>query len=458
MNNRRIAIFGTCWWGFGVMGCTPSKQTVCRNCNSQCSPVRRSYSSDVHRSSTSTHDGDHRHIVALTSTTLGYLQLDSSKPNQVRHDPVLAQIFQEPVRENLPEKKSKEFAVGVIEAKTWSKMINEKITKTTPTTPIRTPPGEPETINTWELMEGLDDSSPLRPPSTVDLDHIRRFSYIVNSNSIPQEKDRDVEVLCKPLWLQIKEKNHSDSNSNSNNTSIASYLDPNQKPLISERQQSSEGNFLDVVRRSLQDGKTEIMSGQTQKDKLILYFTSLRGVRKTYEDCCHVRVILKSSGARVDERDVSMHSGFKEELKELLGDRFGGGGGLPKVFVGKKYIGGAEEIRQLHDEFQLDKVLEDCEMVDEGGGGGGCGGGGRCEACGDVRFLPCETCSGSCKIYYEVDSDEGEKEEENDYGFQRCPDCNENGLVRAIKLVRAFLFLKICFFSFPRSWDGRMLK
>ncbi|KAL7608918.1 hypothetical protein Lser_V15G13056 [Lactuca serriola] len=400
------------------MGCTPSKQSVCRNCNSQCSPVRRSYSSDVHRSSTSTHDGDHRHIVALTSTTLGYLQLDSSKPNQVRHDPV---------RQNLPEKNINDFAVGIMEAKTWSKMINEKITKTAPRTPIRTPPGEPETINTWELMEGLDDSSPLRPPSTVDLDHIRRFSYNVNSNSIPQEKDRDVEVLCKPLWPQIKERNHSDSNSNSNNnTSIASYLDLNQKPLISERQQTSEGYNLDDVKRSLQDGKTEIMTGQTQKDKLILYFTSLRGVRKTYEDCCHVRVILKSSGVRVDERDVSMHSGFKEELKELLGDRFGLGGGLPKVFVGKKYIGGAEEIRRLHDEFQLDKVLEGCEMVDDGGGGGG----GGCEGCGDVRFLPCETCSGSCKIYYEVDSDEGEKEEENDYGFQRCPDCNENGLVR----------------------------
>ncbi|KAL4568447.1 hypothetical protein LXL04_024060 [Taraxacum kok-saghyz] len=387
--------FGFSWWGFGVMGCTPSKQSVCRNCNAQCSPVRRSYSSDAHRSPP--HVGDHRHVVALTSTTLGFLHLDSSKPNMVCHDTVLSQIFQEPVRQILPEKNSEDFSE------------NENMTKISPEIPIRTQRSEPETINTWELMEGLDDSSPLRPPSTAN--HIRCFSFNVHSDSIPQV-------------------NHRDSNTNSNSTSIASDFDPNAiniKPLIIDKEQSSECN-LDDMKKVLQDAKTEIMS--SHKDKVILYFTSLRGVRKTYEDCCYVRDILKNSGVRVDERDVSMHSGFREELKELLGERYASGG-LPKVFIGKKYIGGVEEIRRFHDNFQLDKVLESCEMVIHGGGGGG-----GCEACGDVRFLPCETCSGSCKIYYEVNSDDCEKEdEENDCGFQRCPDCNENGLHSVIKVL-----------------------
>ena len=57
-----------------------------------------------------------------------------------------------------------------------------------------------------------------------------------------------------------------------------------------------------------------------------------------------------------------------------------------------------------------------------------------CEACGDIRFVPCETCCGSCKIYYEGDEDENEEEyvdgEVGECGFQRCPDCNENGLIR----------------------------
>ncbi|CAN1248616.1 Uncharacterized protein At3g28850 [Linum perenne] len=249
--------------------------------------------------------------------------------------------------------------MGLIEAKTWSRMIEEKIPKMpNPRTPNMTPPGEPETINTWELMEGLEeDFSPCRFAN-----HIRSFSF-----------DVDDHVKPKPIWDQLAEE---------------------------------EEEVEDVIE---------------EEDRVIVYFTSLRGVRKTYEDSCHVRVILKGLGVRVDERDVSMHSGFKEELRQLLG---GGGFSLPRVFIGNKYIGGADEIRQMHEEGTLEKAVGGCEKADD-----------------DV---PCETCSGSCKIYYEEEEEEEEEEEDEDedgeeveegnqvvdYGFQRCPDCNENGLIR----------------------------
>ncbi|KAF8379037.1 hypothetical protein HHK36_028464 [Tetracentron sinense] len=42
-------------------------------------------------------------------------------------------------------------------------------------------------------------------------------------------------------------------------------------------------------------------------------------IQLTYEDCCHMRMILKGLGIRVDERDVSMHNGLREELNKLLG-------------------------------------------------------------------------------------------------------------------------------------------
>ncbi|KAF5763819.1 putative glutaredoxin, Thioredoxin-like superfamily [Helianthus annuus] len=392
------------------MGCTSSKQSVCRNCHAQHSPVRMSYSSLPNPSPQREHD-DH-HVVALTSTTLGYLLLDpSKKPSRLSQDLVVPRVRQEPVGGNVLEMNTKDFEVGVIEAKTWSKMIDEKIAKIVPKTPVLTPPGEPEMINAWEMMEGLDDSSPLPVPvpqlTSVELElekqeqkqkrtHCVSFNYSPNSNTIDQ-----------PIL-----PSGSNPDDTSNNINI--------KSLIKEEH--------DNAKTSLQTGEND-QNVSRSKEKLILYFTSLRGVRKTYEDCCHVRVILKNSGVRVDERDVSMHSGFKEELKELLGDGYNGGG-LPKVFVGKKYIGGGDEIRRFHDEYQLDKVLEGCEMVDDCGGNGGVGGG--CEACGDIRFLPCDTCSGSCKVYYDVDSDVGEDEEveESDCGFQRCPDCNENGLIR----------------------------
>ncbi|KAI3505016.1 hypothetical protein L1887_26864 [Cichorium endivia] len=60
-----------------------------------------------------------------------------------------------------------------------------------------------------------------------------------------------------------------------------------------------------------------------------------------------------SPKAKVGERDVSVHPGFKEELKDLLGGIIGG----------IKCIGGATEIRRLHEDGNLEKALEGCEIV-----------------------------------------------------------------------------------------------
>jgi len=441
---------------------------------------------------------DSHHVVALASSTLGSLRLDPLN----RNHPLNQNHF---IEDEIPidngginkDKVIKdELKMEMIEAKTWSKMINEKIPKVIAKTPTRTPPGEPETINVWELMEGLEDSGPLRPPH-----HLRSFSFQVSRNpnlshldeqSTPRLKengeasstslwpdmtDKDsnsnsngtsvhtppnpilshlddqtmervkenVEVPSIPLWPDM-----SDNDSNSNDTSIVSEFDPevistfrkaledlppanpfHLKSLDSEKQAALAGkDQLLVVMDDEQKANSTFVGNQVNAarstDKVIVYYTSLRGVRKTYEDCCHVRIMIKGLGVKVDERDVSMHSGFKEELKELVGDGFRGG--LPRVFVGRKYVGGAEEIRRMNEEGQLEKLVESCEPVEDSGGGGGRIG--VCEACGDVRFVPCETCSGSCKIHYEDDFEEEYDEREHEYGFHRCPDCNENGLVR----------------------------
>ncbi|KAL3813368.1 hypothetical protein ACJIZ3_014636 [Penstemon smallii] len=427
------------------MGCGTSKEKVCLNCKAPySSPVRRSYSMHVHHPPQRI--GDSYHLVALTSSTLGSLRLDPLIQNHFMEDKYIhnhqgteedkALVGNGKISEEKETVKD-EFAMGMIEAKTWSKMINEKIPKVVPKTPVRTPPGEPETINTWEMMEGLEDNSPFKPAH-----QFRSFSFHVPRNTSlssiddqPTPRVNENEIASpKPLWLDL-----ADNDSNSNDTSIVSEFDP---------------DVIATFRRSLEDlppanpfhlkpldgGKEYTLSDIVSKnkimprgtEKLIVYFTSLRGVRKTYEDCCLVRVILKGLGVKVDERDVSMHSGFKDELKELLGEGFSGGG-LPKVFVGRKYIGGAEEIRRLNEDGKLEKIVESCDLVDDGRGGGGGGNGKVCEACGDARFVPCETCSGSCKIYYDGDYEEEEEEindSENDYGFHRCPDCNENGLIR----------------------------
>lgn len=398
--------------------------------------------------------GDNYHLVALTSTTLGSLALDLSNEHHQNggihgategdtDQKTVAEAKENGVMNHHEELKSKEieFTMSLIEAKTWSNMIREKIPKVGPKTPIMTPPGEPETINTWELMAGLEDSSPLHS----SYHRFRSFSFDVSRDSglVPHSPKLNSKqngtlspIKDKPIWDQLadEEANCLEFDPEVISTFRKSFqeLSPNHPFYIKPKDSEEQSPFptrndlsLDVL-----DAKKVNSVARDYKrggnEKVVVYFTSLRGVRKTYEDSGHVRVILKGLGVRVDERDVSMHSGFKEELRELLGEGFRGAG-LPHVFVGKKYIGGAEEIRRMHEDGQLEKVVEGCEMVDDGGGG-------ACEACGDIRFVPCETCSGSCKIYNEGDEEDFVESEDGevggDSGFQRCRDCNENGLIR----------------------------
>ncbi|KAK7266361.1 hypothetical protein RIF29_19005 [Crotalaria pallida] len=434
------------------MGCANSKQRRCSHCNSHYSPVPRCNSMHVLHPPQSKDDS--YHVVALTSTTLGSLDETShynsngfikfTNGNKVRDsDSFKAQnnnLDDDDDDDDVDdEKKKKKNSVDVAEeAKAWSNMIEKKLPKAmiVSRTPTITPPCEPETINTWELMAGLEDTSPLRSPI-----HFKSFSFDVNnSDHVGVEVDphrcsiiENGTVSNKPFWL-LQDDNGSGLNLKPAVTEISDFDDPQREASslfhksLKEAQESlalKGFSFEDCKINGHDDDVTAVMNC---KDKVVLYFTSLRGVRKTYEDCCHVRLILKGLGVKVDERDVSMHSVFKEELKELLGN-ISGRGGLPKVFISRNYIGGAEEIQKLHEDGKLEKLFDCCEKVADNDP--------PCEACGDIRFVPCETCNGSCKIYYEEDNEEEEEEKEEaengengEYGFQRCPDCNENGLIR----------------------------
>ncbi|KAJ4877839.1 Uncharacterized protein Rs2_42857 [Raphanus sativus] len=424
------------------MGCASSKhhRKKCVHCRRGYSPVDIQRSKSVHHPSQRFDDSPH--MVALSSSSFGSLKLCDYSFGQNHKDLLdfsgkLAAADQtgdgfgpKEVRER-PDKEmlSLEMQAKLMEAKVWSSMMSEKIPKIVPKTPILTPPGEPETINTWEMMDGLEDmSSPLRSPN-----HVTSFSFEVARGGDSERRPKSNGDL-KPLWLQMEQEGLDDFDPEIISSFRKSLQElPADHPFhisVHDLKLNPQFKFSDD-----EEEEEEALGETIGKDKVILYFTSLRGIRKTYEESCDVRIILKSLGIRVDERDVSMHSGFKDELKELLGDKFNNGVGitLPRVFLGRKYIGGAEEIRKLNEDGKLEKLLQGCERVEENRDGNGL----ECEACGDVRFVPCETCSGSCKVYYE-DEDEDEDDEEDDgsvkegreYGFQTCPDCNENGLVR----------------------------
>ncbi|KAJ6716369.1 hypothetical protein OIU74_008991 [Salix koriyanagi] len=118
--------------------------------------------------------------------------------------------------------------------------------------------------------------------------------------------------------------------------------------------------------------------------RIVVYYTSLRVVRSTYEDCKTVQSILRGGG---------------NCCRKLT---------LPRVFIGGRYMGGAEEIRQLNESGELKKFIEGLPAVDSG----------VCDVCGGYRFILCGQCSGSHKLYIVK------------AGFKSCTACNENGLIR----------------------------
>ncbi|PKA60268.1 Uncharacterized protein AXF42_Ash008327 [Apostasia shenzhenica] len=142
-----------------------------------------------------------------------------------------------------------------------------------------------------------------------------------------------------------------------------------------------------------------------EKKRIVVYYTSLHVIRRTFEDCRAVRSILRGFRLAVDERDLAMDSGFLSELKGIVGRRHVS---LPQIFIGGRYIGGADEIRQLHESGELKLYVAGVPLAAFG----------VCEACGGFRFTLCPKCSGSHKWF----SEKG--------GFRTCAVCNENGLVR----------------------------
>ncbi|RRT41292.1 hypothetical protein B296_00055318 [Ensete ventricosum] len=449
-----------------VMGCTGSKQ-VGRSRGWSPSPCVRSHSLPIHYGGdvNALHRGvDDHHAVSLTSSTLGSLVLD-------RDDLSFDEKTMVKSTNDLPAVTTEANVVkGLVRAKTWSGMVDRRM----PESPTMTPSNEPEVINAWELMAGLEDaSSPhLSRADAVDCSLSFRTSRNPHRSS-PDSELSSAASLPKPQRMQLSPVDSVVSDFDpAISTSFREALDalsPQQlsqsilqSPELDEEEkdknkepsrasattgsiESAEGRdvpeTIGIVRARINEFQQKIDVKRTRRNanssdvasslvcppggegKVVFYFTSIRGILRTFEDCWAVRVILRGYGVRVDERDVSMHAGFKEELIGILGPGYGGNS-LPRVFADGHHLGGADELRHLHEVGRLAKLMEFCEMEPQGKGRGDAAS--SCDGCGDVRFVLCRTCSGSCKVYVDA-----EEEEDDDFGrFRRCPDCNENGLVR----------------------------
>ncbi|PPD68726.1 hypothetical protein GOBAR_DD34397 [Gossypium barbadense] len=323
------------------------------------------------------------HVVSLKSSTYGVLKLDNDELQQIEE-------------------------VGVSETKRAK----------------RSPPREePEVINAWELMEDLDEDrlvkrtpksrvkapvkllnqigSPLKVKksggkenkgSVVNGDGLGNGKSDFSPNSILRVNNSMDGSSCKvvlKLSYPVKstrsegpEGGGGDLGFSSRRRIFSPLFDPELvaeeeqiKRIISAQPETRKPKKSQDSKVTLQDFEPKCRAGA--ENSVVIYTTTLRGIRKTFEECNRVRSIMESYRVQIFERDISMDSGFKEEL------------------------------RKLEEEGKLEMLFEGIPMAVPG-----------CKGCGGVRFVMCKQCNGSCKIL------------DKQLNKIRCGECNENGLIQ----------------------------
>jgi len=194
--------------------------------------------------------------------------------------------------------------------------------------------------------------------------------------------------------------------------------------LMRDRESSKAGSAPRWKRRDPFEGCPERRPPGAAGGGVVLYTTTLHGVRRTFEDCERAREVVEACAeaagvGAVDERDVSLHGEYLRELRELAGD---GAAAPPRLFVMGRYVGGAEECVRLAESGRLREMMrwvkargEACAAKDGRG----------CEGCGGARFVPCWECGGSRRKLVVVEGGGGGHQDQ----VERCAKCNENGLM-----------------------------
>nr|GMD46258.1 glutaredoxin domain-containing cysteine-rich protein 1 [Ipomoea batatas] len=341
------------------------------------------------------------HVVSLTSSTYGVLKLD--KDSQPPPPP---------------------------------QCIKECVVEVKKPSPARENPAE--VINAWELMEGLDETempaAKKSPKARSFLDHRRSPLKFLNQLASPGKLRRSAGKENKPRRAEFSPKTipkaynlqespwrvspRADSMAVCSRRSLNPLFNPDLGDKLSSEEEEQIKKMISSTpisrkSRKSQEAIDKILEKFDKKcppageNSVVIYTTTLRGIRKTFEDCNTARSILESHHVRTLERDVSMHSGFKEELRGLMGTMVVK---VPLVFVKGRMIGGADEVVKLEEEGKLGILLSG---IPEAGAG--------CDGCAGVRFVLCPNCNGSCKVLGE-----------DLKNTVKCGECNENDAVELV--------------------------
>ncbi|NXA30956.1 GRCR1 protein, partial [Eudromia elegans] len=147
--------------------------------------------------------------------------------------------------------------------------------------------------------------------------------------------------------------------------------------------------------------------------RIVIYTTSLRVVRTTFERCELVRKIFQNHRVKFEEKNIALNSDYGKELEERC-KRVCEVPSLPVVFIDGHYLGDAEKILLMNESGELQDLLTKIERVQHPH---------ECPSCGGFGFLPCSVCHGSkMSVFRNCFTDS--------FKALKCTACNENGLQR----------------------------
>ena len=136
--------------------------------------------------------------------------------------------------------------------------------------------------------------------------------------------------------------------------------------------------------RLFQDFTTQQLSEEeSEQGMIVLYTTSVTGVRNTFSACESIKRIFNMLRLKVRIRDVAMEQEYAAELARRLSPE----AIVPQVFVSGAHLGDATTISGLHETGKLAQMLINFEERPDK----------NCQRCGGAGFYICTWCQGSKK-------------------------------------------------------------
>ncbi|KAF7116431.1 hypothetical protein RHSIM_RhsimUnG0029400 [Rhododendron simsii] len=175
-----------------------------------------------------------------------------------------------------------------------------------------------------ELRNGDSKNNPL---SEINVENFRRPDLnscsLFDPNLLAAFEQAVMEVKAQEAERRARMRETNPENikeeDEENRPFKARKIEENRDPLSDIQENRDPLLELEEHRDPLLDFEERCPPGGI--DSVVLYTTGLRGIRKTFEDCNSIKFLLDSFRVLYSERDISMHSVFREELWMTLGGK-----------------------------------------------------------------------------------------------------------------------------------------